>query len=89
MHATIPRILRLKSELTGCSTVRVAIEDTGPGIDPAKIKRVFDPLYTTKASGMGMGLSICNTIIRNHGGRIWAEASESGGAIFQFELPLR
>jgi signal transduction histidine kinase len=88
MHSTTPRILRLKSELTGSSTVRVAVEDTGPGIDPGKIKRVFDPLFTTKASGMGMGLSICNTIIENHGGRIWAEAGAGGGAIFRFDLPL-
>jgi signal transduction histidine kinase len=78
----------LKSELVGSSKVRVAVEDTGTGIDPGKIKRVFDPLYTTKASGMGMGLSICNTIIENHGGRIWAESAASGGAIFQFELPV-
>jgi signal transduction histidine kinase len=88
MHSTTPRIMRLKSELTGSSTVRVAVEDTGPGIDPATIKRIFDPLYTTKASGMGMGLSICKTIIESHDGRIWAEAGASRGAIFQFELPL-
>jgi signal transduction histidine kinase len=57
------------------------------GIDPSYVDRVFKPLFTTKAHGMGMGLSICRSIIEAHGGRIWATAGATRGSIFQFELP--
>jgi PAS domain S-box-containing protein len=67
--------------------VLVAVRDSGPGIDPDHLERVFDRFYTTKSSGMGMGLSICRSIIDAHGGRLWAEANETRGAIFQFTLP--
>jgi C4-dicarboxylate-specific signal transduction histidine kinase len=67
--------------------VLVAVRDSGPGLDPAHLERVFDAFYTTKSSGMGMGLSICRSIIEAHGGRLWAEANEPRGAIFQFTLP--
>jgi signal transduction histidine kinase len=67
--------------------VLVAVRDSGPGIDPAHLDRVFDAFYTTKSSGTGMGLSICRSIIDTHGGRLWAEANEPRGAIFQFTLP--
>jgi signal transduction histidine kinase len=67
--------------------VLVAVRDSGPGLDPSHLERVFDAFYTTKASGMGMGLSICRSIIEAHGGRLWAEANEPRGAIFQFTLP--
>ena len=59
----------------------------GPGIDPKHLERVFDAFYTTKSSGVGMGLSICRSIIDAHGGRLWAEANEPRGAVFQFTLP--
>jgi signal transduction histidine kinase len=65
----------------------VAVRDSGPGIDPSHLERVFDAFYTTKSSGTGMGLSICRSIIDAHGGRLWAEANEPCGAIFQFTLP--
>ena len=65
----------------------VAVGDSGPGIDPAHIERVFEPFYTTKTSGMGMGLSICRSIIAAHGGRLWAEPNRPRGTIFQFTLP--
>jgi signal transduction histidine kinase len=65
----------------------VAVSDTGPGINPELLDRVFEPFYTTKASGIGMGLSICRSIIDAHGGRLWAEANEPRGAVFQFTLP--
>jgi signal transduction histidine kinase len=65
----------------------VAVGDSGPGIDPAHLDRVFDAFYTTKSSGTGMGLSICRSIIHAHGGKLWAEANEPGGAVFQFTLP--
>ena len=67
--------------------VLVAVRDSGPGIDPSHLERVFDAFYTTKSSGMGMGLSICRSIIDAHGGRLWTEANEPRGTIFQFTLP--
>ena len=67
--------------------VLVAVHDSGPGIHPEHLDRVFKSFYTTKPSGTGMGLSICRSIIDAHGGRLWAEANEPRGAIFQFTLP--
>jgi len=67
--------------------VRVAVRDSGPGIDPTYLERVFEAFYTTKSSGMGMGLSVCRSIIDAHGGRLWADANEPCGAVFQFTLP--
>jgi PAS domain S-box-containing protein len=67
--------------------VLVAVRDSGPGIDPAYLDRVFDAFYTTKSSGTGMGLSICRSIIHAHGGKLWAEANEPRGAAFRFTLP--
>jgi PAS domain S-box-containing protein len=65
----------------------VAVRDSGPGIDPAHLDRVFDAFYTTKSTGTGMGLSICRSIIHAHGGKLWAEANEPRGAVFRFTLP--
>jgi signal transduction histidine kinase len=67
--------------------VLVAVRDSGPGIDPEHLDRVFDAFYTTKSSGTGMGLSICRSIIDAHGGKLWAEANEPRGTVFQFILP--
>jgi len=67
--------------------VLVVVHDSGPGIDQSHLERVFDAFYTTKSSGLGMGLSICRSIIDAHGGRLWAEANERRGAVFQFTLP--
>jgi signal transduction histidine kinase len=87
MQSAPRRELRIRSELIELGVVRVSIEDTGPGIDPANISRIFKPLFTTKSRGMGMGLSICETIIKSHHGRIWVTQGADGGANFQFELP--
>jgi C4-dicarboxylate-specific signal transduction histidine kinase len=87
MSSAEPRLLSVKSEVTEHDTVHVSIEDSGSGIDPSIIDRIFNPLFTTKARGMGMGLSICRSIIESHGGRIWASAGVYRGSIFQFELP--
>jgi C4-dicarboxylate-specific signal transduction histidine kinase len=65
----------------------VAVRDSGPGIDPEGLERIFAAFYTTKSNGMGMGLSICRSIVEAHGGRLWAEANEPRGALFQFTLP--
>jgi signal transduction histidine kinase len=67
--------------------ILVAVCDSGPGINPAHFERVFDAFYTTKPKGTGMGLSICRSIINAHGGRLWAEANEPRGTVFQFTLP--
>jgi signal transduction histidine kinase len=77
-------LISTEQDLTG---VLVAVRDSGPGIDPEHLGRVFEAFYTTKSSGVGMGLSICRSIIDAHGGRLWAEANEPRGAVFQFTLP--
>ena len=81
------RALRIKTELSQSNTVHVSIEDTGTGIKSSDVAQLFKPMFTTKARGMGMGLSICQSIIENHDGRIWASPGATGGSIFQFELP--
>ena len=81
------RELSISTELSQTNGLLVAISDSGPGIDPEHLDRVFAPFYTTKTSGIGMGLSICRSIIDAHGGRLWAEANRPRGAIFQFTLP--
>jgi PAS domain S-box-containing protein len=81
-----PRELLLTTEQNHVG-VLVAVRDSGPGIDPTSLERVFEAFYTTKPSGVGMGLSICRSIIDAHGGRLWAEANEPRGAVFQFTLP--
>jgi PAS domain S-box-containing protein len=68
--------------------VLVAVRDSGPGLDPEGLGRLFDAFYTTKPGGMGMGLSICRSIIEAHGGRIRASANVPQGAVFQFTLPV-
>ena len=67
--------------------VRVGVRDTGPGLSPESLSRLFEPFYTTKPEGMGMGLSICRSIIEAHGGRLWATPCEPQGALFQFTIP--
>jgi signal transduction histidine kinase len=67
--------------------VHVGVRDTGPGLSAEKLERLFEPFYTTKPNGMGMGLSISRSIIQAHGGRLWAEANVPRGAIFRFTVP--
>jgi PAS domain S-box-containing protein len=67
--------------------VRVGVRDTGPGLSPERLSCLFEPFYTTKPEGMGMGLSICRSIIEAHGGRLWATGCEPHGALFQFTIP--
>jgi PAS domain S-box-containing protein len=81
------RELSIRTEQNQTGGILVAVHDSGPGIDPAYLERVFEPFYTTKTSGVGMGLSICQTIINGHGGRLWTGANEPRGAVFQFTLP--
>lgn len=82
-----PRELSISTERRPVNSALVAVRDSGPGIDPENVERIFEAFYTTKASGVGMGLSICRSIIDAHGGRLWAAANEPRGAVFQFTLP--
>jgi signal transduction histidine kinase len=88
MHSAEPRGLSIKSETTERNNVLVSIADTGSGIDIANLNRIFEPMFTTKTRGMGMGLSICKSIIESHDGRIWVSANALRGSIFHFELPV-
>jgi signal transduction histidine kinase len=63
------------------------VRDSGMGLSPESVDRLFDAFYTTKTDGMGMGLSICRSIVEAHGGRVWATANQPRGAVFQFTLP--
>jgi len=81
------RDLLISSEDGGADGVRVAVQDSGPGLIPESVDRLFEAFYTTKPTGMGMGLAICRSIIEAHGGRLWATANEPRGAVFQFSLP--
>ena len=67
--------------------VSVEVRDSGPGFAPAALERLFEAFYTTKPDGLGLGLSICRSIIEAHGGRLWASANRPRGASFQFALP--
>jgi PAS domain S-box-containing protein len=81
------RELSISTKQGQTSDVLVAVQDSGPGIDPERLDKVFAAFYTTKNAGIGMGLSICRSIITAHGGRLWAEANRPRGAVFQFTLP--
>ena len=82
------RELLISTGADASGTVVVRIRDKGPGLDPQTVDRLFEAFYTTKSSGMGMGLAICRSIIEAHGGRMWATAGEPRGAVFLFTLPL-
>ena len=81
------RELSIRTKHLDTSDILVAVHDSGAGIDPENLERVFTPFYTTRTSGIGMGLSICRSIIMAHGGRLWVEPNRPRGAIFQFTLP--
>jgi PAS domain S-box-containing protein len=81
------RELLISSGKAESGSVLVSVRDSGPGLAPADLDRLFDAFYTTKPSGLGLGLSICRSIIEAHGGRLWASANLPRGAIFEFTLP--
>jgi C4-dicarboxylate-specific signal transduction histidine kinase len=84
-----PRELLISSASNAADSVLVAVQDSGPGLTPESSDRLFQAFHTSKPDGMGMGLSICRSIVEAHGGRVWAAASTPRGAIFQFTLPAR
>ena len=83
------RALLIRTSRDGTGAVLVAVADTGPGLTAEALKQVFAPFYTTKPGGLGLGLSICRSIIEAHEGRLWASGNDRHGAIFQFTVPAR
>jgi signal transduction histidine kinase len=81
------RVLDIRSKLGQTNEVIIAVKDSGPGIDPKDVDRIFDPFFTTKSQGMGMGLSICRSIIEAHHGQLSASPGITRGAVFQIALP--
>src|SRR6187455_196693 len=81
-----PRVLSIRSEAHKEGGVLVSVADTGLGIDPLEMNRIFNPLFTTKPDGMGMGLAICRSIIEAHDGRLWVTPNRPQGAVFQFTV---
>jgi signal transduction histidine kinase len=82
-----PRLLRITTATGEANSWLISVQDAGAGIDAKHRDRIFEPFYTTKVSGMGLGLSICRSIIEAHGGRLWAEPAHPRGTTFQFMLP--
>ena len=83
------RELHIGTESAEEEGVHIGVRDTGPGLSAENLQRLFEPFYTTKPNGMGMGLSICRSIIEDHGGRLWATGLHPHGALFQFTIPAR
>ena len=80
--------LTIRTLLAGDDAIEVVTEDTGPGIAPEFVADIFEPFYSRKSNGMGMGLSISRTIVEAHGGRLWAVPCDGRGAAFHVSLPL-
>jgi signal transduction histidine kinase len=76
------------SQTDGAKTITVTVEDSGPGVEPENIEKIFAPYFTTKSAGMGMGLAICRSIVGSHGGRITATNRAGHGTAFHLTLPL-
>jgi signal transduction histidine kinase len=82
------RVLSVHSDVHDAQDVLIRIEDNGTGIDPDSSARIFDAFFTTKSSGMGMGLAICKSIVESHGGRLWASPARPHGSAFHVVLPV-
>jgi signal transduction histidine kinase len=82
------RLLRVRTELRGRDAIAIAVEDTGPGIEPTKLRSIFDAFTTTKSDGMGLGLAICRMISESHGGQLTASSDGKSGSLFLFVLPI-
>jgi signal transduction histidine kinase len=83
------RTLHVRTEMRGHNTIGISVQDSGPGIAPSQMERIFDPFVTTKRDGMGMGLAICRMILERHGGRLSASAGVDAGARFEIMLPIK
>jgi signal transduction histidine kinase len=82
------RVLRVITQNRGPDAIIVAVEDSGPGINPKRLDSIFDPFITTKSDGMGLGLAICRMIVERHAGKLSALSDGKNGARFQFVLPV-
>ena len=82
-----PKVLRIRSETRSPDGVLLSVEDSGAGIDPNNVDRIFDAFFTTKSQGMGIGLSLCRSIIDFHRGRLWVSSSSDRGSVFNVLLP--
>ena len=83
----VARVLRVTTARDGEGQVLISVADTGGAIDPAMKERIFEPFFTTKPGGIGLGLSICRSIVEGHGGRLWVSQNEPRGSVFQFTVP--
>ena len=83
-----PRKIVVQALMETATTVRISVQDSGIGIDADQVELLFDAFYTTKPEGMGVGLSICRSIIEDHGGRLWVTRNPDRGATFSFTLPI-
>jgi signal transduction histidine kinase len=81
-----PRLLRVQSRIDESGVLLIAVSDSGTGVG-SELDRVFNPFFTTKANGMGLGLSISRSLVESHGGRLWAAPNSPHGAVFSFTLP--
>jgi two-component system sensor kinase FixL len=86
--AVSEREVKLRMEADSSGFIQVAVSDSGMGVSRDKLDKMFQPFFTTKGEGLGMGLSICRSIIEAHGGQLWAENNLARGATFYFTLPV-
>jgi signal transduction histidine kinase len=82
------REIQVKTQLQPEGAVRLTVVDSGTGIDLAQAEKLFEPFYTTKAAGMGIGLSVSRSIIERHRGQLWAESNQGPGASLSFSIPV-
>ena len=83
-----PKQLTITTVMSESDHVTLAVQDSGPGVDPANLERIFDAFYSTKTGGLGMGLSVCRAIVEAHRGKLWATTGAPHGATFQLTLPV-
>jgi two-component system sensor kinase FixL len=81
------RRLTVRTGVNENGSAEIAVSDAGPGIPPERLPRLFEPFFSTKKEGMGLGLSIARSLVQAHGGQLWAENNPGGGATFRFTLP--
>ena len=86
IQTALPREIIIRSEKNEVGRIRVSVEDRGPGVDTEIARRIFEPFFSTRSEGTGMGLAICRSIVEAHDGRLWTENSPHGGAVFQFTI---
>jgi signal transduction histidine kinase len=81
------RLVVLEARTVDMENIEITVRDSGPGIPEGRLEEIFNPFFTTKAAGLGVGLALSRMIVEAHGGRVWAENPQAGGAVFRFTLP--